>query len=75
MILDMLLPDGSTNQYRLNNVLLVPKLSYSLPSVSKAFSAGKSTKFDKAGCEILNKQEKVIAFATRVGNLYHLEHS
>ena len=58
----------------LPDVLLVPKLSYSLLSVSKASSAGKITKFDKAGCEILNEQKKVIAFATRVGNLYHLEH-
>ena len=72
--LETLLPDGSTTKCRLDNVLFVPKLSYSLLSVSKASSAGKTTKFDQSGCEILNKQRKVIAFATRVGNLYHLEH-
>ena len=74
VMLETLLPDGSTKQCRLNNVLLVPKFSYSLLSVSKASSAGKTTKFDKTGCEILNEQKKVIAFATQVGNLYHLEH-
>ena len=73
-MLETLLPDGGTKQCRLNNVLLVPKLSYSLLSVSKASTAGKITKFDKAGCEILDEQKKVIAFTTRVGNLYHLEH-
>ena len=59
---------------RLKNVLLVPKLSYSLQSVSKASIAGKTTKFDRTGCEILNEQKRIIGFATRVGNLYHLEH-
>ena len=72
--LETLLPDGTTRTCRLDNVLLVPKLSYSLLSVSKASSAGKVTKFDKSGCEILNEEKKVIAFATRVGNLYHLEY-
>ena len=36
--LETLLPDGSTKICRLENILLVPKLSYSLLSVSKAFS-------------------------------------
>ena len=55
-------------------MLFVPDLSYSLLSVSKASHAGKVTKFDKSGCEILNKEGKVILFATRVGNLYYVEH-
>ena len=67
--LETLLPDGSTKECRLNNVLLVPKLSYSLLSVSKASTAGKTTKFDKTRCKIINEQGKVIGFATRVGNL------
>ena len=45
--LDTLLPDGSTKMCRLENVLLVPKLSYSLLSVSKESSVGKVIKFDK----------------------------
>ena len=72
--LETLLPDGGTRMCRLDNVLFVPKLSYSLLSVSKASSAGKTVKFDKSGCEILNEQKSLIAFATRAGNLYHLEH-
>lgn len=71
--LETLLPDGNTKKCTLENVLFVPKLSYSLLSVSKASEAGKITKFDNSGCEIINKDGKVIAFATRVGNLYCLE--
>ena len=74
VLLETLLPDGKTTHCTLSNVLLVPELSYSLLSVSKAASAGKITKFDKRGCEIMNAQKKVIGFATRVGNLYYLEH-
>ena len=73
-MMETLLPDGNTTKCTLTNVLLVPNLSYSLLSVSKAYSAGKATRFDKRGCEILNSRKKVIAFATRIGNLYHLEH-
>ena len=32
------------------------------------------SKVSKTGCEILNKSKKTIAFATKVGNLYYLEH-
>ncbi len=61
--LEKLLPDGNS-KCKLKNVLYVPKLSYSLLSVSKASESGKTMKFTKSGCEILNKQNKVIAFAT-----------
>ena len=64
--LDMILPDGSTQKCKLENVLYVPKVSYSL-SVSKASEAGKTTKFD-------NQEKKVIAVATKHGNLYYLEY-
>ena len=33
----------------------------------------KSTKFNNSGCDIVNEDNKVITFATRVGNLYYLE--
>lgn len=72
--LETMLPDGITKKCRLENVLLVPNLSYSLLSVSKASEAGKTTKFDNSGCEIRNKNKEVIGFATRVGNLYYLEY-
>jgi len=73
--LEMILPDGNTQKCKLENVLYVPKLSYSLLSVSKASEAGKTTKFDKKGCKIFNKEKKVIAIATKHGNLYYLDHS
>ena len=69
--LETLLPDSSFKKYKLENVLRVPKPSYSWLSLSKA---GKTTRFDKFSCEIVNKGKKVIAFATRVGNLYYLEY-
>ena len=71
--LEMLLPDRRTQRCNLQNALYVPKLSYNLHSVSKASEAGKTTKFNNSGCEILNRHKKVVAFATRVGNLYYLE--
>ena len=71
--LEMLLPDGRTKDVKLKNVLYVPKLSFNLISVSRASELGKTTKFTKTGCEILNKKGEVIAFATRAGNLYYLE--
>ena len=75
VILDTVLPNGRAKKCRIKNVLYVPKLSYSLLSVSKASEAGKITKFNRTGCEILNKEKKIVATATRVGNLYYLEYS
>lgn len=72
--LETLLPDGSTKKCRLEYVLLVPKLSHSLLSVLKASEAGKTTRFESSGCEIVNKDNKVIAFATGIRNLYYLEY-
>jgi len=40
--------------------------------VSKAAKAGKVVKFIETGCEILDSNKKVIAVATKVGSLYHL---
>ena len=41
-------------------------------SVSKAAKTGKVVKFTDTGCEILDSNKKVIAVATGVGSLYHL---
>jgi transposase InsO family protein len=71
--LEMLLPDGSSQKCTLKDVLYVPKLSHNLLSVSKASESGKTTKFNNSGCEIFNRDNKVIAFGTRVGSLYYLE--
>jgi hypothetical protein len=67
------LPDGTVRRCNLRNVLFVPKLAYNLLSVSKAAEAGKTTKFDKSGCQIVSDDMKVTAVAKRVGNLYYLE--
>lgn len=72
--IETLLPDGNTRQCSLRNVLYVPKLSYNLLRVSKTAEAGNTTKFSKSGCEIVDKKGKVVAFATKVGNLYYLEY-
>ena len=69
----MRLPDGKTKRCALHNVLYVPKLSYNLLSVTKVSERGKVIKFDDAGCQILNKNDKLIAVATKVGSLYYLE--
>ena len=74
VVIETLLPDGGTTICRLENTMYVPGLSYSRLSVSKASSDGNTTSFDKARCEITNDQKNVIAFATRAGNLYHLEY-
>ena len=68
-----LLPDGNTKKCSLHNVLYVPRLSHNLLSVSKVAEAGKITKFNRCGCEILNGDNEVIAFATKAGDLYYLE--
>lgn len=46
--------------------------SHNLLSIAKVSEAEKTRKFNDSACEILNKEGKVIAFASRVENLYHL---
>ena len=71
--LDMRLPDGKTKRCVLRDVLYVPKLSYNLLSVTKASESGKVIKFDDTSCQILNKRDRLIAVATKMGNLYYLQ--
>ena len=56
----------------LHNALYVPSLSYNLVSVSKATMFGKTVKFNEHGCFIFDENQKPIAAAERVGNLYYL---
>ena len=72
--IETLLPDGSTRKCKLQKVLYVPNLSYNLLSVSKAAETGNTTKFTGTGCDIIDRKRKVVAFATKVGNLYYLEY-
>ena len=55
-----MLPDGNSKMHKLKRVLLIPKLSYNLLSVSKASDAGKIVKFDESGCRILNASGKCL---------------
>ena len=57
---------------KLSNVLYVPDLSYNLLSVSKAAKSGKVIEFHGNGCNIINKNSKIIAAATKIGDLYFL---
>ncbi len=60
--------DGHTKKCKLNNVLLVPKLSY---SVSKVSSKGKTTRFDKKGCEILNEKKLLSPHALAISTTWN----
>ena len=73
VLLGIKLPGGKTRKYKLVDVMYVPTLSNSLLSVSKVAESGKTTKFDKIGCQILSKSHKVIAAASSVGSLYYLD--
>ena len=64
------LPDRSTRKCRLLDVLYV---AYNLLSVSKAAENGKVTKFDEAGCRILDRSGRLVAQAWKSGSLYYLD--
>ena len=53
-------------------MLLVPKLSYNLLSVSKAAEAGQIIEFNESGCLVLDTKKKLIATGNRVASLYYL---
>ena len=71
VVLETKLPSGRTKKCKLHVVLYVPKLSYNLLSVSKTSDAGKTTRFGEASCQIVDEKRKLIAVATRVGDLYY----
>ena len=71
-MLESKLPSGRTKTCKLHDVLYVPELSYNLLSVSNVTAAGKTTRFGEASCQILDKERKLIAVATKVGDLYYL---
>ena len=71
--LELLLPDATTKQITLTDVLYLPKLSCNLLSVPRAFDAGLVLNFSRQSVEILDEQRQVVGIANRVGSLYHLE--
>ena len=72
VVLELTKVGRKASRCKLHEVLYVPDLSHNLLSVSKAAKAGKVVKFTETGCEILDSKKKVIAVATRVRGLYHL---
>ena len=72
VVLETKLPSGRTKKCKLHDVLYVPKLSYNLLSVSRTSDAGKIARFGETSCQILDANRKLVAVATRVGDLYYL---
>ena len=71
VVLELRTVSGKASRCKLHEVLYKPDLLYNLLSVSKTAKAGKIVKFTDTGCEIIDSN-KMIAVATRVGSLYHL---
>ena len=71
VMLDSVLPSGERKRCNLQNVLYVPKLSYNLFSVSVTTGRGNTVSFGKASCQVFN-EGKLVAVATKVGELYYL---
>ncbi len=55
---EMSLTNGSTRKCSLQEVLYVPKLSYSLISVARATEMGKTVTFSNVGCKFLDDQDQ-----------------
>ena len=72
VVLKMKLPQGKSMKCKLHDVLYVPMLSYNLLSVSKVTEFGKTISFSDNSSQITRVNQKLVATATRVGNLYHL---
>ena len=61
--------DEKQQRCRLFETLYVPKLSYYLISVSKAFRSGKSFTFTESCCHLLDEKRNVVATSSKVGNV------
>ena len=70
--LRLVLPDGVTKGCQLHDVLYVPDLSYNLLNVSKMVEAGKRVNFYNTCFLVTDQKERVIAIASKIGNLYYL---
>ena len=72
--MEWLLPDGSTNNMFLEDVLHVPGLTCGLFSISQATRKGLDVVFSRDSCKIISKK-KVIGSAPKVNNTYLLSAS
>ena len=71
VILTSVLPSGESEKCTLQNVLYVPRLCYNLFSVSVTTERGKTVRFSKDSCQVLD-EGKLVAVATKGGELYYL---
>ena len=59
------------NNQLIHKILHVPRLSYNLLSLSVATEHRKSVSFEKAGCQVLDK-EKPVAVDNKIGEFHYL---
>ena len=71
VMLTSTLPSGESKKYNLLNVLYVPRLYYNLFSVSVTTEHGKTVRFSKDSCQVLD-EGKLVDVATKVGEFYYL---
>lgn len=57
----------------IEDVLYVPELFTNLISVSKLVKKGLTVIFDESGCRIINKQNKVVATGSLIGDIFKLD--
>ena len=72
IIVNVNLPNGGSRRCTLKDVLYVPNLAFNLLSVSKLTKNNYSIVFRDNKCNILNKNEELMAVAYCVGQLYYL---
>ena len=63
-----------TRKCKLQDVLLVPKLTYNYLSVSKAVEKGIKVIINERGCVIKDQNQKLITVADKLGSLYYIRH-
>lgn len=64
--------NGKSEMIEVHNVLYVPELATNLLSVSQIINNGCHVQFDKEGCRIFNKMNKLVAEAKLINNMYRL---
>ena len=69
----MNLPQSSTKNCTLHDVLLVPDLAFNLLSITAASKIAKVTTFIQVGCEMRDFKSKLVASEHRDGSLYYLD--
>lgn len=64
--------NGMEHDVVIKNVLYVPQLTTNLLSVSQLIKMGNMVKFSEKGCDIYNKEQKLVGTADLVENVYRL---